>query len=210
MYTLLTYISFYSIFPIAIWTFIKRNTFKLQHIKLLAYFVMYTAIHEIIIYIWYKFALDYNFQISSLLASIELILIVLYYSAQIQFNKLRIPYLILAALSILFMGYTLFDEPNQYPNIPIVSQSILIICLSLYHAYRWFTFPSAKPYELFVILAFLCYYILTLTFFVYALSIPKEWWPFFGMIKNISNIVCAFLLSLALFQYEKYYSIRTN
>lgn len=210
MYAILEYISFYSIFPLAIWTFIKLKTFSLQNVKLLAYFVMFTALNEIITYICYKVASNYLILVINLLCSVDVILITLYYSAQVQFKKLRLPYLLLAALSILYMGYTLYGEPNLFPTAPRLVQNILIICISLYHAYRWFIFPSAKPYEFFVIMAFLGYYILTLTSFAYVGSMSKEWVLAFGALNNGMNVFVNTLLFIALYYYAKYYSVHIS
>lgn len=210
MYAILEYISFYSIFPLAIWTFIKLKTFSLQNVKLLAYFVIFRAIHELFVFIWYIFAFGYRPVLSGLLCSIDLVLIVLYYSAQAQFKKLKVPYLILVALSILYLFYTLYGEPNLFPTAPRLVQNILIICISLYHTYRWFIFPSAKPYEFFVIMAFLGYYILTLTSFAYVGSMSKEWVLAFGALNNGMNVFVNTILFIALYYYTKYYGIHTS
>lgn len=187
--------SILSILPAAFFSAVKYRRMILPDIKVLGLFVLFTCVSEI-------FSITLNWKgINSSLAmgihsTLEFFFIALYYSSQPRFRNLRVYYLMFGSITAVIMAYALFNQPYDFPSIPKAVQNVLIVLLSLYHAYRWFTYSGSKTYELLVILAFISYYLLTIVVFLYVNTMPS---PLLWIIHDLFGIAANLLIFYALY-----------
>lgn len=135
-------------------------------------------------------------------SSTELVLIVLYFSAQGQYHKYRKRYMVAAIVSILFVGYELIAHPLEFPSISRSLQSVLIIVISLWHGYRWIVQWFARFYEILVIFSFLVYHLLNITAFLFANAqmTAASFWTIHDVLGIITNLLLFAALSIYLKQ----------
>lgn len=167
----------------------------LPDIKVLRLFILFTFASEILITTLNLKGVNTSLSMG-IHSTLEFFFIAFYYSSQPRFRNLRIYYLILGGITTVLMAYALVNQPYAFPSIPRAIQNVLIVCLSIYHAYRWFTYSGSKTYELLVILAFLSYYLLTIVVFLYVNTMPS---PLLWIIHDLFGIAANLLIFYALY-----------
>ncbi|MES2379433.1 MAG: hypothetical protein V4538_00220 [Bacteroidota bacterium] len=207
MFLIIKYISIFSILPAAVLAVGRFKYFLLKDVKLLAIIILFSVLGEITSFYANKFHYS-NPLLPSIHSVLELLLICLYFTAQPKFNKYRLPYLIIWFCTSIYMLYAAIKNPALYPSEAKVTQSIFIVCMCIFHAYKWLTFETAKLYEILVILAFSTYYIITLSSFMYANRLPTEWNNLFWMLNDLFGIAANISLFLALHNYLTHYGFK--
>lgn len=193
----------YSIIPALIIALVFWRSLHIKNIKLVAWFVVFKAVGELVAHLTNA---NNNLILFLIYCTVEPIMISLILTSQNQFVSLRKFYVSASIFTAVFMAICVFVQPDKFPSLARSIQLVFLSAISLYHIYKWYKRGILIPYELMVLLSFFGYYTMCLVTRAGAYNAQQEWIPTFYIIQNIMNMGGNLMLAFALWNYVRGYA----
>ena len=193
--------------PVCIYLLAQWKYWRFSNIKILAWYVIFKTSNELLGWALYQLKVSHNHNyISALYASVELLFITLFLTAQSKYRFLRKPYLYIGIIVPLsFMG-ELWSQPLVFPNIGRTLQILLVLCMSIHYGYLWDK-EGGEKYELMAILAFVGYFIISIFTFTIVNIVPKSIYELLFIASYVANTFSNIVLGYSFYSFKKWLAI---